>query len=246
MGGEDWGVLRWEESIRRYNALAEACEDANGHRKWWLHSEKPDGPSKWCGVRFKKPSWAANITIGGAYLHVATCECEDDAAIVADLALVADGREPKNFPEFWNSIKAWVEAGANGVVPAVVVPVALRCEFKVNGAASVDASEAASSLEAKIKAAVAKKPDVAAESAAMVLHTTKQVNDLGAVDIKTIADLALASADEEKNLRAVSKTQRLSDARPVFWNLKSAAARRLGVNIGDLPRAAYGSCVRPC
>ena len=98
----------------------------------------------------------------------------------------------------------------------------------------------------EIEAAIAKKPKVAAESTATVLYTPKQVNELGAVDIKTIADLALASVDEEKNLRAVSKTQRLSDARPVFWNLKSAAARRLGVNIGDLPRAAYGSCVRPC
>ena len=168
MGGEDWGVLRWEESIRRYNALAEACEDANGHRKWWLHSEKPDGPSKWCGVRFKKPSWAANITIGGAYLHVATCECEDDAAIVADLALVADGREPKNFPEFWDSIKARVEASENGDVPAAVAPVVFRGSVRVDGV-TIGVSEAASALEAKIKAAVAEKPEVAEESVAMVL-----------------------------------------------------------------------------
>ena len=102
------------------------------------------------------------------------------------------------------------------------------------------------SLAAEIKAAIAKKPKVAAESTAMVLHTTKQVNDLGAVDIKTIEDLALASVDEEKHLRAVSKTKRIRDARPVFWNLKSAAAKRLDVDIGALPRAAYGSCVRPC
>ena len=111
---------------------------------------------------------------------------------------------------------------------------------------AVEEAEAAEqpSLEAEIKAAIAKKPKVAAESTAMVLHTTKQVNDLGAVDIKTIEDLALASVDKEKHLRAVSKTQRIREARPVFWNLKSAAAKRLNVDIGALPRAAYG--FRPC
>ena len=50
-------------------------------------------------------------------------------------------------------------------------------------AAELGASEAASSLEAKIKAAIAKKPDVAAESAAMVLYTPKQVDGLRAAGI---------------------------------------------------------------
>ena len=107
---------------------------------------------------------------------------------------------------------------------------------------AVEEAEAAKqpSLEAEIKAAIAKKPKVAAESTAMILHTTKQVNDLGAVDIKTIADLALASVDKEKHLRAVSTNKRIREARPVFWNLKSAAAKRLDVDIGALPRAPYG------
>ena len=114
--------------------------------------------------------------------------------------------------------------------------------------AAVEEAEAAKqpSLEAEIKAAIAKKPKVAAESTALVLHTTKQVNDLGAVDIVTIADLALASVDKEKHLRAVSTNKRIRQARPVFWNLKSAAAKRLDVDIGALPRAAYGSCALPC
>ena len=107
---------------------------------------------------------------------------------------------------------------------------------------AVEEAEAAEqpSLEAEIKAAIAKKPKVAAESTAMVLHTTKQVNDLGAVDIVTIADLALALVDKEKHLRAVSKTQRIREARPVFWNLKSAAAKRLDVAIGALPTLGRG------
>ena len=42
------------------------------------------------------------------------------------------------------------------------------------------------------------------------------------------------------------KAQRLSDARPVFWNLKSEAAMRFDVRIGDLPRAPYGTCAPPC
>ena len=232
------GDLAWEMSIKRYDALVKACEAAHNHRKWWLCHTERYGPSKWFGVVLDGPSWRAYITIDGVKLHLGTCKCEDGAGLAADFARVAMGLAPKNFTAPWDSIKAWVEAGANGVVPAVVVPVALRCEFKVNGAASVDASdasEAASSPEAKIKDAIAKKPDVAAESAAMVLHTTKQVNDLGAVDIKTIADLARASVDEEKYVRAVSTAKKMSDARAFFWKLKGAAAKRLDVDIGALP-----------
>ena len=81
---------------------------------------------------------------------------------------------------------------------------------------------------------------------AMVLHKSKQVDGLCAAGITTVGGLALASVDEEKNLRAVSKAQRLSDARPVFWNLKSEAAMRFDVRIGDLPRAPYGTCAPPC
>ncbi len=164
MSSEELGDLRWEGSIRRYEELAEACADKHGHRKWWLHWTEWNGPSKRWGVVLERPSWKANITIDCVKLHLGTCEDEDGAGLAADFARVALGLAPKNFTAPWDSIKAWVEAGANGDVPAVVVPVALRCEFKVNGAASVDASEAASSLEAKIKDAIAKKPDVAAES----------------------------------------------------------------------------------
>ena len=165
------GDLAWEMSILRYDALVKACEAAHNHRKWWLCHTERKGPSKHWGVRFKKPSWAAYINIAGAYLQVAMCECEDDAAIVADFARVADGREPKNFPEFWNSIKARVEAGENCDVPAAVAPVVFRGVVRVNGKAPVGvaAPEATSPLETEIKAAIAEKPEVAEESVAMVL-----------------------------------------------------------------------------
>ena len=117
--GDALGDLRWEESIRRYDALVAACADKHGHRKWWLDWKEPHGPSKHWGVDFQKPSWRAYIYIGGVKLYLGSCKCEDDAGLVVDFALVADGREPKNFPEFWDSIKARVEAGESGAVPAV-------------------------------------------------------------------------------------------------------------------------------
>ena len=130
-----------EEAIRKYEELAEACEKKHGHRKWWLHSEKQNGPSKRFGVTFSKPSWIVRITIEGVTLHVATCECEDDAGLMADFARVADGREPKNFPEFWDSIKARVEASENGDVPAAVAPVVFRGSVRVDGV-TIGVSEA--------------------------------------------------------------------------------------------------------
>ena len=46
-----------EEAIRKYEELAEACELAHNHREWWLHYKERNGPSKWSGVEFGKPSW---------------------------------------------------------------------------------------------------------------------------------------------------------------------------------------------
>jgi len=279
--------LMWERSALRYEGLAKACEDANGHRKWWLcHTKK--GPSKHWGVVFDKPSWAVRIVIEGASgtRHVGTCEREDDAAIVADFARVADGREPKNFPEFWNSIKARVEAGENCDVPAAVAPVVFRGVVRVNGKApvgvaapevAVAAPKAASPLAAEIKAAIAEKPEVAEESVAMVLdaapvavaapeaalpleakikaavdaadatfvqeevatflyrsnlakHAMSQRwgEDLAKEKIRTVADLVCANVDDVAC--ATTKT-----TRKTFWSFKSAAAKRLDVDIGALP-----------
>ena len=236
MGGDE---LR-EEAIRKYEELAEACKKKHGHCKWWLHSEKQNGPSKRFGVTFSKPSWIVRITIEGVTLHVATCECEDDAGLMADFARVADGREPKNFPEFWNSIKARVEAGENCVVPAAA-PVVFRGVVRVNGRASVGASEAASSIEAEIKSAIASKPDLAevlldvAEWKRGFALKGQQVIDLRAAGITTIAGLALADVDKPEHVRAVTTNRDESQARAAFWSKKHAAAKRLGVKIGSLP-----------
>ena len=53
--------------------------------------------------------------------------------------------------------------------------------------------------------------------------------------ITTVGDLARASVDEEKYVRAVSSCSRLDKARQVFWKLKRAAAVRLDVELGDEP-----------
>ena len=153
IGGDE---LR-QEAIRKYEELAEACEKKHGHRKWWLHSEKQNGPSKWSGVVFDRPSWRANITIDGAYLHLGMCKCEGDAGLVVDFALVADGREPKNFPEFWDSIKARVEAGESGAVPAVA-RVELLGDVRVNGKESLSRVDraAAAAVDDKIHETVTK------------------------------------------------------------------------------------------
>ena len=155
--GDALGDLRWEESIRRYDALVAACADKHGHRKWWLDWKEPHGPSKHWGVDFQKPSWRAYIYIGGVKLYLGSCKCEDDAGLVVDFALVADGREPKNFPEFWDSIKARVEAGESGAVPAVA-RVELLGDVRVNGKESLSRVDraAAAAVDDKIHETVTK------------------------------------------------------------------------------------------
>ena len=96
-----------------------ACKAEHGVEEWWRFHTKPQGPSKHWGVVFHKPSWKARIKIDGTSLHLGTCEFEDDAGLVADFALVVAGREPKNFPEQFRLVEAWVEADKNGDVPAV-------------------------------------------------------------------------------------------------------------------------------
>ena len=234
------GDLAWEMSIKRYDALVKACEAAHNHRKWWLCHTERKGPSKHWGVRFNKPSWAVDIRIDGVMLHLGTCKCEGDAGLAADFARVALGLAPKNFTAPWDSIKAWVEAGGNGVVP-VVERVELRGDVRVNGMVSVGASEAASSIEAEIKSAIASKPDLAE----VLLDVPEwkrgfplkgqQVIDLRAAGITTVAGLALADVDKPEHVRAVTTNRDESQARAAFWSKKHAAAKRLGVKIGSLP-----------
>ena len=210
---------------------AEACKKKHGHCKWWLHSEKQNGPSK----RFITFPNRALLDRSDA---TSTCGAsEDDAGLMADFARVADGREPKNFPEFWNSSRRVLE---NCVVPAAA-PVVFRGVVRVNGRASVGASEAASSIEAEIKSAIASKPDLAevlldvAEWKRGFALKGQQVIDLRAAGITTIAGLALADVDKPEHVRAVTTNRDESQARAAFWSKKHAAAKRLGVKIGSLP-----------
>ena len=53
--------------------------------------------------------------------------------------------------------------------------------------------------------------------------------------IKTVGDLALASVDEEKYVRAVSAAKDFRKARAFFWKLKRAAAARLDVELVEKP-----------
>ena len=233
--GEANADLIWEKSALRYEGLADACEAAHNHREWWLcHTEK-SGPSKHWGVGFLKPSWAVRMAIEGVVLHVATCRCEDDAAIVADFARVADGRKPKNFPEFWDSIKARVEAGENSVVPAVA-RVELRGVVRVNGAASVGVSEAASSLAAKIKAAIASKSDLAEGPLDGFKLSKDELKGLAANDITNVGHLAGANVDDVALHAVVAAGARTSHARIKLWKLIGLAANRLDVRIGALPK----------
>jgi len=232
------GDLAWEMSIKRYDALVKACEAAHNHRKWWLCHTERKGPSKHWGVRFNKPSWAVEIVIAGAYLHVATCECEDGAGLAADFARVALGLEPKNFTAPWDSVKAWVEAGGNGDVPAVE-RVVLRGDVCVNGKESVEAAEArdaAAAVEDKI-AAKARDPrtrpwfytdlsDMRDVPRAEWMAALAGVSE----DVETVGELATVDVfDEDITLAFTGRSD--SSARRRLWRLKRDAADFLGVKI---------------
>ena len=234
MGSEALGDQNWEELIQRYNALVKACEAKHSHRKWWLHLEERTGPSKWFGVSFDRSSWRVSMWIEGATRHVATCEDEDSAGLVADAARVAMGLAPKNFPALWDSIKARVEAGENCDVPAAVAPVVFRGSVRVDGV-TIGVSEAVSSLEAKIEKAIAKKSDIA-EKPLFGFGFSKEVRDgLDAEGCKSIGHLAGANVDDATLHAVVAPGSTTSYARVKLWKLKSKAAGRLGVDIGALP-----------
>jgi hypothetical protein len=238
LSGEELGLLRWEGSIQRYEELAEACKKKHGHCKWWLCHTERKGPSKWCGVAFDRPSWRAYITIDGAYLHLGTCKCEGDAAIVADFARVARGLAPMNFTAPWDSVKAWVEAGGNGDVPAVE-RVVLRGDVCVNGKESVEAAEArdaAAAVEDKI-AAKARDPrtrpwfytdlsDMRDVTGAEWMAVLAGESD----DVETVGDLAMVDVFDTDIMLALTGRSHGS-ARTRLWRFKRDAADFLGVKI---------------
>ena len=239
MSSDALGDVQWEESIRRYEALAQACADKHNHRDWWLCHTEPTGPSKYWGVRFNKPSWRVDIRIDGVMLHLGTCKCEGDAGLAADFARVALGLAPKNFTAPWDSIKAWVEAGGNGVVP-VVERVELRGDVRVNGMVSVGKSEAwdaLASAEKDIEEAIATDAvkrdwyyadlsEMSDEPRAEWMASLAGESD----DVETVGDLAMVDVfDKDILLALIGRSD--NSARRRLWRFKRDAANLLGVRI---------------
>ena len=234
--GDALGDLRWEESIRRYDALVAACADKHGHRKWWLDWKEPHGPSKHWGVDFQKPSWRAYIYIGGVKLYLGSCKCEDDAGLVVDFALVADGREPKNFPEFWDSIKARVEAGESGAVPAVARVELLGDVHRKKHVTRVDRASVAA-VDDKIHETVTKDEvkrnwyhtdlsDMSDVPGAEWMAALADESD----DVETVGDLAMVDVFD-KDIMAALIGHSHGSAQLRLWRFKHDAADFLGVEI---------------
>lgn len=234
--GDAYGDLNWEKSAVRWDALAVACKAEHGVEEWWRFYTQQYGPSKWMGVQFKKPSWVVQITIEGATRHVATCEFEDDAGLVADFALVALDREPKNFPEQFRLVEAWVEADKNGDVPAVA-PVVLRGVVRVNGIGAAEARDAAAAVDDKIHKAVAKDKvkrdwyhtdlsDMSDVPGAEWMAALAGESD----DVETVGDLAMVDVFDKDIMLALTGRSHGS-ARLRLWRFKRDAADFLGVTI---------------
>ena len=180
-------------------------------------------------------------------MHVATCRCEDDAAIVADFALVADGREPKNFTAPWDSVKAWVEAGGNSDVPAVE-RVVLRGDVCVNGKESVaaEARDAAAAVEDKI-AAKARDPRTKTDYFSFLSEMSdvpgaEWMAALADVseDVETVGELATVNVfDKDITLAFTGRND--SSARRRLWRIKRDAAYFLGVRIPKEPPLKNGT-----
>ena len=117
----------------------------------------------------------------------------------------------------------------------------LAAKIKAAVAKKADVAEAAAALAAKIKATIAKKPDVAKELIRDVIRGLKgkQADDLNDAGIHTVADLAGANVDNaDYNKRSLGGSAPY--ARAKLWEFKGQAAKRFDVDIGALPRAPYG------
>ena len=267
-----WALQR-DRADEHFAALVAADIAADGDGKWWLRHEKRYGPSRFVGVTMQSGRWKVMLTVDGKLVHVGMCDNEEDAARLVDLLLVRVRREaPRNFPKAFGE---FFETGCDGDVPAELVAAAKEAlrrvgHVEVKGAESVEVAEAraaASSVEAKIAAAVAKPENHS--RASMPLSDAGYDSGLGTWDkslktkwnaeqgrhmeakgVKTVRNLALVNMDNMKLLLTLAlcddtASGRLT-ARRKLWNWKGAAAALVGVDdIGKLPKQSIVKNGRP-
>ena len=213
-----------------------ACKAEHGVEEWWRFHTKPQGPSKHWGVVFHKPSWKARIKIDGTSLHLGTCEFEDDAGLVADFALVVAGREPKNFPEQFRLVEAWVEADKNGDVPAVARVELLGDVHRKEHVTRVDRASVAT-VNDKIHETVTKDEvkrnwyhtdlsDMSDVPGAEWMAALADESD----DVETVGDLAMVDVFD-KDIMAALIGHSHGSAQLRLWRFKHDAADFLGVEI---------------
>ena len=214
-----------------------ACKAEHGVEEWWRFHTKPQGPSKHWGVVFHKPSWKARIKIDGTSLHLGTCKFEDDAGLVADFALVVAGREPKNFPEQFRLVEAWVEADKNGDVPAVArVELLGDVKKKKRPVTRVDRASVAA-VNDKIHETVTKDEvkrnwyhtdlsDMSDVPGAEWMAALADESD----DVETVGDLAMVDVFD-KDIMAALIGHSHGSAQLRLWRFKHDAADFLGVEI---------------
>ena len=214
-----------------------ACKAEHGVEEWWRFHTKPQGPSKHWGVVFHKPSWKARIKIDGTSLHLGTCEFEDDAGLVADFALVVAGREPKNFPEQFRLVEAWVEADKNGDVPAVARVELLGDVKKKKEARHARDRASVAAVNDKIHETVTKDEvkrnwyhtdlsDMSDVPGAEWMAALADESD----DVETVGDLAMVDVFDKDIMVALIGHSHVS-ARLRLWRFKRDAADFLGVEI---------------
>jgi hypothetical protein len=141
-------------------------------------------------------------------------------------------------------VKAWVEAGENGAVPAVA-RVELLGDVRVNGKESVGESEVRAAVEDEI-AETARNPitrpwyntwlsEMGDEPGAEWMADLADALEKG--DIETVGELAAVDINDRGIPLAVTHASQLAGARRTLWGWKRAAADFLGVKIPkEVPR----------
>ena len=229
----------------------------------YVPRQRGSGASGFYGV-FERASgrWMVQLSVDGKDLYVGLCDDKEDAARLVDIISVVVNREaPENFPEL---VQDFLDAGGHGDAPAELVAAALQRvgDVDVKRAASVEAAEAlaaASSLKKEIDEAIAA-DDVKCDRALMKLSDDRffscavwstprikgakwmrgQGSHMVANGVITVRDLALVDVNNRGLAMALTLAGSYGAARKTLWSRKGAAAKLLGVNIGELPKLQPG------